>query len=65
MPEVIQSTGLARSTIYKKMDAGEFPKTISLGSKSVGWLENEVQQWIKQRIPNLKDSNSGDAHDLR
>ncbi|MFZ4751921.1 MAG: helix-turn-helix transcriptional regulator [Chitinophagaceae bacterium] len=65
LPEVMQSTGLARSTIYKKMVAGEFPKAISLGSKSVGWLESEVQQWIEQRIPNLKEINSGDAHDLR
>jgi prophage regulatory protein len=50
LPEVMKSTGLARSTIYKKMVAGEFPKTISLGSKSVGWIEGDIQQWIEDKI---------------
>lgn len=50
LPQVISSTGLARSTIYKKISANEFPEPISLGAKSVGWLESDVQKWIEQRI---------------
>ena len=50
LPEVVKSTGLARSTIYKKMSANEFPKPISLGVKSVGWLESDIQNWIQERI---------------
>lgn len=50
LPDVVKSTGLARSTIYKKISLGEFPKSISLGTTSVGWLESDVQQWIESRI---------------
>jgi len=47
---VIDSTGLARSTIYKYVSEGAFPKPISLGDRSVGWLESEVHNWILARV---------------
>lgn len=47
---VIESTGLARSTIYKLIGLGEFPKPVPLVGRSVGWVENEVHEWIKGRI---------------
>jgi prophage regulatory protein len=50
LPEVISTTGLARSTIYKKIAEKSFPKPISLGPKSVGWLERDVQAWVELRL---------------
>ena len=50
LKEVIGSTGLARSTIYKYVGEGSFPKPVSLGERSVGWIELEVQDWILARI---------------
>ena len=47
---VIESTGLARSTIYKLVGSGGFPKPVPLVGRSVGWVESEVQEWIKDRI---------------
>ena len=47
---VINSTGLARSTIYKYIDEGIFPKSVSLGDRCVGWVEGEVHDWILARI---------------
>jgi prophage regulatory protein len=34
------------------MDEGTFPKPIQLGGKrvSVGWLEHEIDAWIKEQI---------------
>jgi prophage regulatory protein len=49
-PEVERATGLPRSTIYEMMADGRFPKPVSLGARSVGWLENEVTAWQKARI---------------
>ena len=43
-------TGLSRSSIYLMMRAGTFPKSISLGARSVGWLEADIQGWIDSRI---------------
>ena len=42
--------GLARSTIYKHIGEGTFPKPVSLGDRRVGWVESEVQDWILARI---------------
>lgn len=49
-PEVESITGLSRSSIYAKMENGTFPKAIKLSKRSVGWLEHEVQDFLKNRI---------------
>lgn len=47
---VSKKTGLAKSTIYKLMANGEFPKPIKLTTKSVGWPESVIEKWIQSRI---------------
>lgn len=54
LPAVIQKTGLSRSTIYLRMSKGEFPKSISLGERAVGWVEEDISQWIQQCISQSK-----------
>jgi len=54
LPEVMRTTGLARSTIYKMIAEKSFPKPIPLGVKSVGWLESDIQNWIQERISRQK-----------
>lgn len=52
--------GLSRSTIYARLDKNSphydptFPRPISLGSMSVGWIEAEIQGWIADRIAGRK-----------
>ncbi len=48
--DVKNTTGLARSTIYKYIADGSFPKPVSLGVKAVAWVESEVQEWIQEKI---------------
>jgi len=50
LKDVIGQTGLARSTIYKYIDAGSFPKPVPLGGRSVGWVESEIQGWITEKV---------------
>ena len=50
LPEVLARTGLSRSTIYVRLDQGRFPKPVSLGGRAVGWIEAEVDEWIRERI---------------
>lgn len=50
--QVIAMTGLARSTIYKLMGKGSFPKSVTLGCRCVGWLEHEVICWLNSKISN-------------
>lgn len=50
LKQVMDCTGLARSTIYKLMDEQSFPKQVSLGARSVAWVESEVHDWIKDKV---------------
>ena len=50
LPQVIEATGLGRTSIYMKIKEGVFPPPITLSMRSVGWLENQVQEFIKQRV---------------
>lgn len=50
LPEVLARTGLSRSTIYVRLDQGRFPRPVSLGGRAVGWIESEVDEWIRERI---------------
>ena len=51
LPEVRGRTGLSRATIYRKMQADEFPRSRQLGAHSVGWVESEIEDWIVERVP--------------
>jgi len=50
LPKVKSKTGLPTSGIYKRISEGSFPKQINLGGRSVGWLESEIEVWIRQRL---------------
>ena len=59
LPEVMAHTGLSRSTIYHKVGAGEFPPPISLGLRAVGWIADEVIEWIEKQIEKSRRSDQG------
>ncbi len=48
--EVINKVGLSRPTIWRLERAGEFPKRRQLGRNSVGWVEEEVEEWMESRV---------------
>ncbi|EMH0374019.1 AlpA family transcriptional regulator [Pseudomonas aeruginosa] len=56
--EVLQLTTLSTSEIYRRIAAGTFPAQITLGPKSVVWIEAEVLAWCEARIT---ESRSGVA----
>lgn len=47
--DVMAMTGLSRSTLYEYIKNGIFPAQIKLGIRCVGWIEHDVQQWIKNK----------------
>jgi prophage regulatory protein len=56
LKEVIQVTGMSRSSIYCRINEGKFPAAVSLGERSVAWVEEEVQGWITSKIRKRNDS---------
>ena len=50
LPEVMARTGLSRTTIYRWRLAGRFPQPVRLGTRNVGWIESEVEAWLRERM---------------
>lgn len=56
MKQLIEQTGLSRSTLYDMMDVKSkrydptFPRAIKLTEATVCWLESEVNAWIESKI---------------
>lgn len=48
--DVMDRTGLARSTVYKYISLGQFPQSIKLGTRAVAWVESEIETWIFESI---------------
>jgi prophage regulatory protein len=50
LKQVMECTGLARSTVYKFIAEGDFPKPVKLGVRVAAWVEAEVLAWIDDRV---------------
>jgi prophage regulatory protein len=50
LKQVMECTGLARSTVYKFIAEGDFPKPVKLGVRVAAWVEAEVLAWINDRV---------------
>lgn len=50
LPEVQHRVGLGRSTIYRWMAEGRFPKPVQLGGYTVAWAEDDIEGWIALRL---------------
>jgi prophage regulatory protein len=44
---VLARTGLTRSTLYRKIKEGTFPKQVRISIHGAGWRESAVNQWIE------------------
>lgn len=59
LKQVQEKTGLARSTIYDRLNPrsarfdNSFPKPFKIGLSAVGWLESGIDEWISKRASNL------------
>lgn len=50
LKEVTARTTLSKSSIYDLMKDGSFPKQVKLGSRSVAWVESEVEAFVLSAI---------------
>ena len=55
LPTVRQRTGLGRSTIYSRIALGKFPRPIRLSERCVGWLENDIEAWLSERMTEARN----------
>lgn len=56
LPKVKDYTSLSTTEIYRRIAAGTFPAQVSLGSKSVAWVESEILSWCDSLATQRKEA---------
>ena len=47
--QVEEITGMSRSSIYRLMPDGAFPRPVKVGSAAVRWRASDITAWLKSR----------------
>ena len=60
LPAVLERTGLSRSTLYRKIRQGTFPRQVPISIRCAGWRESAVAEWMRNPIfYDVEDSTVG------
>ena len=57
---VLNRTGLTRSTLYRKIHTGTFPKQVRIATRCTGWRESAVSDWMRNPMFYSVDDHAGD-----
>lgn len=47
LTSVLERTGLSRATLYRKVQAGTFPRQVRIAARCMGWRESAVNEWLR------------------
>jgi len=47
---VLARTGLSRSTLYRKIREGSFPRQVRISIHGAGWRESAINRWIADPV---------------
>ncbi|CAM4179587.1 AlpA family transcriptional regulator [Shigella dysenteriae] len=50
LSEVQRRTGYSKVWIYRLIKEQRFPQSVKIGSRSIAFIESEIEEWINQRI---------------
>ena len=50
LPQVKELTCLSKTSIYRLMGEGEFPKQVALGARSVVWVKTQIEDWCESKL---------------
>ena len=50
LSEVQRRTGYSKAWLYRLMSQKKFPTSVKIGSRSIAFIESEIDEWINQRI---------------
>ena len=54
LPEVMERTGFSRSTVYRLIADGDFPRPTKIGRRSIRWHREDYEDWLlaqRRRAP--------------
>lgn len=58
LSEVMERTGLSKTSIWRMQKEDAFPASYSISPKRVAWKESEINKWIQGRVRNQKSPQS-------
>lgn len=58
LSEVQRRTGFSKAWIYRLITDGKFPSPVKIGSRSVAFIESEINHWINERIEETRGETS-------
>ena len=47
--QVLELTGLSRTSVWRFEKNGDFPKRRKLGPRRVGYVDSEISNWMESR----------------
>lgn len=47
--DVTERLGICRDTLWRLEKRGLFPRRIQLGRRAVGWLEEDIENWLLEK----------------
>ena len=56
LPEVMNMTGLSRSSIYLRVSTDEFPKPVKIGRRAIGCPEESIIAWQAKMMETQDES---------
>lgn len=54
-------TGLSRSTIYRKIAEGTFPRQLKISTNGAGWRESDIDRWVADPVRWRPEEEAGDG----
>ena len=51
LPAVLDAVGVSRTTLWRRVQAGDFPAPVRLGgarARAMGWRRADVERWIEE-----------------
>jgi prophage regulatory protein len=58
LEDVMRITSLCRSHVFLLAKKGQFPSSITVGTRGSRWIEREIRAWIQQQIANSRTPNA-------
>ena len=49
LPDVLELTGLCRTSIYTMVKEKRFPSPILIGERAMAWLGDDISEWIEEK----------------
>ncbi|AYM89219.1 AlpA family transcriptional regulator [Serratia sp. 3ACOL1] len=50
LTEVQRRTGYSKAWLYRLISQGKFPASVKIGTRSIAFVESEIDEWVNQRI---------------